>query len=283
MANFVVFNELSLPISDTNWKAELKDYVGSVQRLKEFGINNIRVKTHFREIGSFTQSRSFVEFFNQIPREVQSRIRSMIANEINTYVSPLIAEEESEQIQELTIDSEFYYDGNVVTGGLACAHIWNTLSISFPTKEAWTSNSIPLTKSHILDGDSQIEIANISSSDSCTEHRAALETLVGEITTPAQIIELSSVVNSLYQYKVTFNDEAQTQLTSLHTQSVDLIIKLSEIVKSIKVNPNIGLGKPERLKHIPGSSSRRITEEHRVVYKITDTNLVEISQCIGHY
>ncbi|MGN6601632.1 MAG: Txe/YoeB family addiction module toxin [Ginsengibacter sp.] len=54
--------------------------------------------------------------------------------------------------------------------------------------------------------------------------------------------------------------------------------------KEISRNPFEGKGKPEPLKHnLKGYWSRRITDEHRLVYKIDkDENIVIIS-CKGHY
>ncbi len=57
------------------------------------------------------------------------------------------------------------------------------------------------------------------------------------------------------------------------------------LIKDIKRNPidKNGLGKPERLKeNFYGYYSRRITAEHRLVYKIID-DLIIIAQCRYHY
>ena len=42
-----------------------------------------------------------------------------------------------------------------------------------------------------------------------------------------------------------------------------------------------GIGKPERLKHEDGYS-RRINDEHRLVYKMKD-NIIAVKSCKGHY
>ncbi|MEZ9516180.1 Txe/YoeB family addiction module toxin [Vibrio splendidus] len=284
MASFVVFNELSLPISDNNWKEEMKSYNESINKLKEIGINNIRVQSHFRDIPEFTETRSFVEFFNQIPRQFQTRVRSMIANETSIYVSPLVSEEEAQQHEELTINSEFYFEGNVVKGGLACAHIWNTLTLSFPTQDTWLKERISILKEHVEEGETEVVIPNISSLDSCNSHSCALDTLVGEVKTPIQLCQLAEIQNSLYRYKITFTEEAKTHIDNLYNQSEDLIVRFSKILKSVKVNPDEGIGKPERLKrNLSGFSSRRITDEHRIVYKIIDENLISVTRCQGHY
>jgi len=66
------------------------------------------------------------------------------------------------------------------------------------------------------------------------------------------------------------------------------VVKIKELIKSIKENPFKGLGKPEPLKHsLKGYWSRRITGEHRFVYKISGKKGVDqrctIIQCRFHY
>ncbi|WP_431121056.1 Txe/YoeB family addiction module toxin [Flagellimonas flava] len=68
----------------------------------------------------------------------------------------------------------------------------------------------------------------------------------------------------------------------------DTAIKVKELLRSIKQNPFKGLGKPEPLRHgLKGFWSRRITGEHRLVYKVTGKKGVDqqciIIQCRFHY
>ncbi len=59
--------------------------------------------------------------------------------------------------------------------------------------------------------------------------------------------------------------------------------RINDIIKDMKRNPFEGIGKPEPLKHQwSGYWSRRITEEHRIVYKVEDGSLY-IAQCRYHY
>jgi toxin YoeB len=61
--------------------------------------------------------------------------------------------------------------------------------------------------------------------------------------------------------------------------------RINTLLEDIKRNPNDahGLGKPERLKgNYQGYLSRRITSEHRLVYKILD-DLIIVAQCRFHY
>ena len=57
--------------------------------------------------------------------------------------------------------------------------------------------------------------------------------------------------------------------------------RINLLLRDIARNANVGIGKPEPLKHREGWS-RRIDEVHRLVYQIKDDS-IEILQCKGHY
>jgi len=64
-----------------------------------------------------------------------------------------------------------------------------------------------------------------------------------------------------------------------------ILKRVNLLIEDIKRNPydSNGIGKPERLKeNYQNYLSRRITYEHRLVYKILD-NLIIIAQCRFHY
>jgi len=59
--------------------------------------------------------------------------------------------------------------------------------------------------------------------------------------------------------------------------------KISMLINAIKENPFTSIGKPEPLKHnLSGMWSRRITNEHRIVYEIADNSL-HIYSLKDHY
>lgn len=59
--------------------------------------------------------------------------------------------------------------------------------------------------------------------------------------------------------------------------------RINSLIKDIKRNSYIGLGKPEPLKHdFQGFWSRRIDDTNRLVYKIEENTLI-IVQCRSHY
>jgi toxin YoeB len=62
-----------------------------------------------------------------------------------------------------------------------------------------------------------------------------------------------------------------------------ILRKINELIKEIDRDPFTGFGKPEPLKYaMEGYWSRRITQEHRLVYKVEHQELC-IAQCRYHY
>ena len=71
----------------------------------------------------------------------------------------------------------------------------------------------------------------------------------------------------------------------LYWQKTDkkLLKKINELLKDVKRNSFDGLGKPEPLKYeYAGLWSRRISDEHRLVYKVYD-DAIGIVSCRYHY
>jgi toxin YoeB len=59
--------------------------------------------------------------------------------------------------------------------------------------------------------------------------------------------------------------------------------KINDIIKDIARNPFSGIGKPEPLKHkYSGFWSRRIDNEHRIIYKV-ENDKIYIVKCRFHY
>jgi toxin YoeB len=75
----------------------------------------------------------------------------------------------------------------------------------------------------------------------------------------------------------------------LHWQSSDpkVLKAVNDLIKDIRRDPFKGLGKPEPLKHaLQGWWSRRITGEHRLVYRVSgkgEAQQIEIAACRYHY
>lgn len=59
--------------------------------------------------------------------------------------------------------------------------------------------------------------------------------------------------------------------------------KIVELIKDIERSPFSGIGKPEPLKYeLSGFWSRRITDENRLVYQVTEQEIL-IAACKSHY
>ncbi|MBP2475966.1 toxin YoeB [Crossiella equi] len=66
-------------------------------------------------------------------------------------------------------------------------------------------------------------------------------------------------------------------------QDRKILKRINDLIKDIQRNGNEGIGKPEALKHgFQAYWSRRITDEHRLVYKVADDE-IRIAACHYHY
>ncbi|MGB5593464.1 MAG: Txe/YoeB family addiction module toxin [Crocosphaera sp.] len=83
--------------------------------------------------------------------------------------------------------------------------------------------------------------------------------------------------------KITFTEAAWSDYLWLQENEKKLLKKVNLLVKDIMRNPFGGIGKPEPLKaNLSGYWSRRINSEHRLVYEISEEELIIIS-CRFHY
>jgi toxin YoeB len=62
-----------------------------------------------------------------------------------------------------------------------------------------------------------------------------------------------------------------------------ILLRINDLIKDTQRNPFTGIGKPEPLKgNLAGCWSRRINEEHRLVYMVKE-DCIYILQCRFHY
>jgi toxin YoeB len=83
--------------------------------------------------------------------------------------------------------------------------------------------------------------------------------------------------------KLIFVDESWEDY--LYWQKTDrkILDRINNLVKDISRNPYSGLGKPEPLKYkYQGYWSRRITEEHRLIFSVVNDE-IQIAKCRFHY
>ncbi|BCB61393.1 toxin YoeB [Halomonas sp. A020] len=83
--------------------------------------------------------------------------------------------------------------------------------------------------------------------------------------------------------KLIFSENAWEDYLYWQKTDKKVLNRINKLIKEIKRAPFEGVGKPEPLKHnLAGYWSRRINEEHRIVYKVTDDALL-IAQLRYHY
>lgn len=83
--------------------------------------------------------------------------------------------------------------------------------------------------------------------------------------------------------KLVLADETWDDYLYWQKQDRKVVERINRLINAIQHDPFEGIGKPEPLKHaLAGFWSRRITDEHRVVYRIEGDALL-IAQLRFHY
>jgi len=88
--------------------------------------------------------------------------------------------------------------------------------------------------------------------------------------------------------KLVFHEQAWADYLCWQAQDRAILKRVNTLLRDIsrgaaEGEPNAGIGKPEALKHgLSGYWSRRITDEHRLVYKVVDDE-IRIAACRFHY
>jgi len=83
--------------------------------------------------------------------------------------------------------------------------------------------------------------------------------------------------------KLVFSEHAWDDYLFWQKTDKKILRRVNSLIKEAMRHPFEGVGKPEPLKHgLSGYWSRRITDEHRFVYKVSDDAL-EIAQLRYHY
>jgi toxin YoeB len=83
--------------------------------------------------------------------------------------------------------------------------------------------------------------------------------------------------------RLIFSDAAWEDYLYWQQQDKRMVERINKLIKEAQREPFSGIGKPEPLKHaLAGYWSRRITEEHRMVYKIEGDSML-LAQLRYHY
>lgn len=81
--------------------------------------------------------------------------------------------------------------------------------------------------------------------------------------------------------RIVWHENAWEDCLWWQTQDRKILKRINQLIKDVLRNGNEGIGKPEALRHFSGYWSRRITDEHRLVYKVLDDE-VRIAACRYH-
>lgn len=83
--------------------------------------------------------------------------------------------------------------------------------------------------------------------------------------------------------KIAFLTQSFDDFNQWAKEDKKIYTKVVNLIKDIQRDPFSGLGKPEALKYeLSGLWSRRITKEHRLVYSVSDDEIIIVS-CKFHY
>lgn len=83
--------------------------------------------------------------------------------------------------------------------------------------------------------------------------------------------------------KLTFSAKVWEEYLYWRKTDKAILKRINTLIRDIQREPFAGIGKPEPLKHgLSGYWSRRINDEHRLVYKSTD-NQILVAQLRYHY
>lgn len=91
--------------------------------------------------------------------------------------------------------------------------------------------------------------------------------------TPATPEERQAVVRAAFRLHLAYWIQMDTRIA----------LRIMRLIEDIMRNPYSGIGKPEPLRHrSAGAWSRRITEEHRMIYEVNPNGVV-FTHARGHY
>ena len=83
--------------------------------------------------------------------------------------------------------------------------------------------------------------------------------------------------------KLIFAEAAWQDYCYWQQQDKQILKRINQLIQEIQREPFAGIGKPESLIHaLSGYWSRRINDEHRIVYKV-ETDALLIAQLRHHY
>ena len=179
MVDLITFNELSLPfLKYDNLDEQFNTFFMLLKKLKNNNLKKLRTVENFKSY-KITDELTFQQYVNQIiDKEFKRQVISFMNSGFVIIDSPLIKDEDTTE-KDLILENQYFYNREVNTSGLACADIWDTLSISFNSSSEWNSPFINLKKETILSDETiesqDIRIKHSSKVEHLENHKGFLE------------------------------------------------------------------------------------------------------------
>jgi hypothetical protein len=228
MVKFSVFNELSLPLNDSS---SFEPFFSILKTLKERGLTQMRMEKPFNEL-EILPNTLFGPFLGKLKdRDKEVRLKKLLSDSITIIQSPLINDEEIDSLGE-RIEPSYYFEGQSTLGGLACADIWGTVSLSFHSDAKWGNAFIVLAKD-----DQNIDVQHISDLSHMTIHQDFFNTLEQCIRLEIKPSNFWDKKNDLFKNKIIFCDEVEKQIknidTTIFSQALSILRAIENGVKSL--------------------------------------------------
>lgn len=188
MVDFLVFNELSLPLNIHTIQSTFELFNSLLEELRKRNINSLRSKIDIKD-WEILDGETFQIYFGKLPNsEFKQKLRSLIANRFFPIETPIITSHEKNQ---LFMGFEYNYDDQL-SFGLGCCDILDSISISFKSDDKWNKPILNVTMQYLEDETvelkhTQKEIRNCCSKDQLETHKEYFENIkklvISEITT----------------------------------------------------------------------------------------------------
>lgn len=165
--------------------------------------------------------------------------------------------------------------------GLANAWLKRTLAVSFCSHPVWSKCKIGLSIDRNEADTEEVEVYH-----ACTE--ACLNDDFSEWFRKEHLPPLHSHADVDVWFPPAdgyqLSDKAKSDLIYFYKENqLGLIVRVEAFFQEIRIDPFQGSGKPEPLKHnISGWWSRRVNDEHRLVYRF-ESDIIHVCSCKGHY
>ena len=242
MVDLVTFNELSLPFDEyDDFDDNFKVFFLLLEELKKNNLKRFRTVENFKNY-DITNKLSFQQYFGQIrDKELQRKVISFMNSGFVIIDSPLIKDEEIIQ-QEMILENQYFYNEEVNNSGLACADIWDTLSISFNSSLEWNNSFINLKKETILSNGNiesrDIIIKHSSKIEHLENHKVFLEKLEKENQLNINPNNFYENRNELFKNNIILCSEIKEQIKSLDIRVFRKVLSLLRDIDTSKKSLN---------------------------------------------